>query len=186
MAKIRPALLALLLVACAPSTTTTSTTNPRKYVPFTYSLLTQYSLTPDDALKLQFYTSGRILLNRTLSAGSSEIAQGKLITRSGVVIDEVEVVPLTPGVARSVTNESIVVGFGGKSTFTFMADSEEDSYGLAARDWGEDVRCQGRLTYGGLEYIALSPSCNAILVIDKDALQDVKRTKDVLPGEKLP
>ena len=128
-------------------TTSSGGTQDSDYIEFTYGLLDEYKLAVADAMKLQFFNSNQILMGRTVTGGSSQVAQGKLITRSGVTIDEVEVSKMTPGVARSITPEQIEIGFGGKSTFFFVSTDPADPYWLGNADPNEE--CSSTAQYGG-------------------------------------
>ncbi len=177
---------ALSLAACAPPQPATSTTSEpsaqENRVDFTRQLRDQLSLTPAEIKSLQFYLSKPITLERELSSGDRSVSHGKLVTKDGKVIEEVDVLDGTPGVVLDVNPDgnTIDVSFesGTKLRFTGL------SYTLLADKWGGQDGA-GKITFDGREYDAINHSYLAHLAIDRQTVSKLEKDRRVLKGVRV-
>jgi len=81
-------------------------------VPFTEELIQQYGLSNDDLKNLQYYTSSDITLQHELTSGRSEVTSGHILkSQQGKLIEEIDIVSGTLGVAFYVQANKLGVGF---------------------------------------------------------------------------
>jgi len=177
---------ALPLFACAHPQPTTSTSSvpsaQENRVDFTRQLREQLTLTPAEVKSLQFYLSKPITLQRELSSGERQVSHGKLVTKDGKFIEEVDVLDGTPGVAMDVNPDgnTIDVSFesGTKLRFTGL------SYTLLADQWGGKDGA-GKITFDGRVYDAINHSYLAHLSIDRQSLSKLETNRRVLKGVRV-
>ncbi len=177
---------ALAASACAhPQPATSTTLEPaakEDRVDFTHQLREQLSLTPVEIKSLQFYLSNPITLERELSSGDRQVSHGKLVTKDGKYIEEVDVLDGTPGVAVDVNPDgnTIDVSFesGTKLKFTGL------SYTLLADTWGGKDGA-GKITFDGRVYDAINHSYLAHLAIDRQSLSKLEKDRRVLKGVRV-
>lgn len=184
-ARVTTCCAAISLVACAhPQTSGTSVepTTQENRVDFTRQLREQLSLTPPEIKSLQFYLSNPITLQRELSSGDRQVSHGKLVTKDGKYIEEVDVLDGTPGVAVDVNPDgnTIDVSFesGTKLRFTGF------SYTLLADAWGGKDGA-GKITFDGRVYDAINHSYLAHLSIDRQSLSQLEKQRRVLKGVRV-
>ncbi len=192
MARIATLGVAASLAACAGGSApsqqggvTTSAPAPiskEDRIDFTRQLREQLSLTPAEIRSLQFYLSKPITLQRELSSGERQVSHGKLVTKDGKQIEEVDVVDGTPGVAVNVNDDgnTIDVSFesGTKLRFTGY------SFTLLADAWGGKDG-SGKITFDGRVYDAIDHSYLAHLVIDRQAVSKIETQRRVLKGVRV-
>ena len=178
------------LIACGassppPGGVTTSApapTSKEDRIDFTRQLREQQSLTPTEIRSIKFYLSKPITLQRELSSGERQVSHGKLVTKDGKFIEEVDVLDGTPGVALDVNSDgnTIDVSFesGTKLRFTGY------SFTLMADAWGGKDG-SGKLTFDGRVYDAINHSYLAHLVIDRQALSKIETNRRVLKGVRV-
>jgi len=174
------------LVACAhPQTSGSSSPEPTSKedrVDFTRQLREQLSLTPAEVKSLQFFLSKPITLQRELTSGDRQVSHGKLVTKDGKYIEEVDVLDGTPGVAVDVNPDgnTIDVSFesGTKLKFTGL------NYTLLADQWGGKDG-NGKITFDGRVYDAINHSYLAHLAIDRQALSKLETNRRVLKGVRV-
>jgi hypothetical protein len=147
-----------------------------KYVPFTPELIRTYSLSEPAMGLLKFYASKDILLHRQLPAGAATGAKGKLITENGVNLDEVEILPLAPGVPTNILAsedkvvKAIDVRFeAGGPVLRFWSHSE-DPKSTFSLDY-VDAQHKTDVLYDGLRFSAVNDSISTFLLVDIDALK---------------
>lgn len=78
---------------------------------FTLGARERFSLTPGDIRRLQFFTSGEIVLRRELSAQETASSREGLVIRDGTVVEEILIPMRTPCVALRVEGDFLLVGF---------------------------------------------------------------------------
>lgn len=176
---------ALSLFACAhpqPGTSSSEPATQENRVDFTRQLREQLSLTPAEIKSLQFYLANPITLQRELSSADRQVSHGKLVTKDGKYIEEVDVVDGTPGVAVDVNPDgnTIDVSFesGTKLRFTGL------SYTLLADSWGGKDGA-GKITFDGRVYDAINHSYLAHLAIDRQSLSKLEKERRVLKGVRV-
>jgi len=177
---------ALPLFACAhPQPSMSSTSEPtaqENRIDFTRQLREQLSLTPTEIRSLQFYLSKPITMQRELTSGDRQVSHGKLVTKDGKYIEEVDVVDGTPGVAVDVNPDgnTLDVSFesGTRLRFTGL------SYTLLADSWGGKDGA-GKITFDGRVYDAINHSYLAHLSIDRQALSKLETNRRVLKGVRV-
>ena len=178
-------LIPLILIGCVPSSLTASK-KASELVPFTYQLQIKNRLTEDELKKLQYYVSDTITLNREVtSIDPNQIINGKLISKSGKIIDEVIVNALTKGIALGNSKFVIAISFEEGNSFNFGVVDEFDqrAYGLFARSWSGKI---GIIDFAGFQYSAINESYKATLLIDAESLNTVVKNRRVLPGIEVP
>ena len=177
----------LSIFACAHPQPQSSTSSPEptsqeNRIDFTRQLREQLSLTPAEVKSLQFFLSKPITLQRELSSGDRSVSHGKLVTKDGKYIEEVDVLDGTPGVAVDVNPDgnTIDVSFesGTKLKFTGL------SYTLMADTWGGKDG-SGKITFDGRVYDAIDHSYLAHLSIDRQALSKLETNRRVLKGVRV-
>lgn len=153
-------------------------------IPFTQTLRAEYSLTPPEIKRLQFYVSNPILLRHVASSGKHEIAKGKLVTKAGQDINEIVVNRGTPGIALDVGNPELRISFEKNFSFRFVpgTGAQSDVYvlGIARTTQGEPV-----VRYGGADFMMEKNSQLVHLLINKEELSEVVNKRRVLPGRKV-
>ncbi len=156
-------------------------------IPFTHQMRYQHDLSYDELMQLQYYVSQPIVLHREVPSEGANVAKGKLITKSGKLIDEVIVKKGTPGIAVEVDVDEMAIAFE-EGTYLRFGSPENGhferggKYVLLAREWFDDV---GILMFDGEYYEAIEKSGYSYLLIDKDSLSEIIRKKRVLEGLKI-
>jgi hypothetical protein len=157
-------------------------TSKEDRIDFTRQLREQLSLTPAEVKSLQFFLSKPITLQRELSSGDRQVSHGKLVTKDGKYIEEVDVLDGTPGVAVDVNPDgnTIDVSFesGTKLKFTGL------SYTLMADTWGGKDGA-GKITFDARVYDAINHSYLAHLSIDRQSLSKLETNRRVLKGVRV-
>ena len=180
----------IALVACHSSavpqggvtSSSPAPTSKEDRIDFTRQLREQLSLTPAEIKSLQFFLSRPITLQRELSSGDRAVSHGKLVTKDGKYIEEVDVLDGTPGVAVDVNPDgnTIDVSFesGTKLKFTGL------SFTLMADTWGGKDGA-GKITFDGRVYDAINHSYLAHLSIDRQSLSKLETNRRVLKGVRV-
>jgi len=157
------ALAIMLMTGCADS---------RK--PFTQKLYNQSNLTANDLKKVQFYTSGDIVLTRELQTGSTEVTSGKIKMKGGKRIDEVVIKKGTPGIVLfSPKQDRLAISFENDDNKYLIFGPNPNrgkEYVLLASEWKQNY---GIVSYDGKEWETPSSSAYATLVVDVSRLENV-------------
>jgi hypothetical protein len=185
IARVAVCCAAVPLFACAhpqPSTSSVEPATQESRVDFTRQMREQLSLTPTEVKSLQFYLSKPITLQRELSSGERQVSHGKLVTKDGKYIEEVDVLDGTPGVAVDVNPDgnTIDVSFESGTRLRFTGFS----YTLLADAWGGKDGA-GKITFDGRVYDAIDHSYLAHLAIDKQSLSKLEKDRRVLKGVRV-
>ncbi|MDA9563086.1 hypothetical protein N9R81_00260 [Flavobacteriales bacterium] len=154
---------------------------------FTQAVKEQNKLTDDELKKLQFYTSGDIVLQRNERADSGkETDGGELIITSGTSTDQVIIPEGTPG---------IVVGTKGANQMLVRFEPGEEKYllfGDASNRKGayqlipEGVKGGKKyVSYAGSKYSISGTSEYVSLMFKMKRLNKVRKDQRVVKGMKL-
>ena len=149
-------------------------------VAFTQQMREQYKLSTEELQNLQYYISSDLTLTREITSGDREVTKGKLITKTGLLTDEVIVPSYTPGIATNVQPDSLFVSFEAGSALKFSTDSM-GVYQVSSR--GKAL--SSTVIFDGKSYQALEGANSAYLLIDKDAISETINKRRVLTGRKL-
>jgi hypothetical protein len=158
----------------------------------------------DDELikQIQFYASRTLVLERQLQSGDAAVHEHRIVTRHGVDFEEVELPCLTPGVVVDVPT---LVGDGDIERLRALRVSfEEGSSGLLYKGWKTTYSLWPTATLPDAYRIELDgniyltkfrpPDGSAEvpwiemhqLLVSRSHLEDVKRNRRVLKGNRLP
>lgn len=158
-------------------------------VPYTNEIRDEFGLETDKSLrKVQFYTSGTIILEKSKSSGNQGTSDdGALVTNSSSEQDRV-IIPINTKCVFDGFGPNgelmlrFEVGTGKTISFAVRANQTGGKYYLVA-DWTQDKG--GKLTYGNETYYANSSSGNAYLMVVLKKLQKTKRKDRVVKGMKI-
>jgi len=170
------ALLALLVASCGTR------------VPFTDQLKDEYDLTPENMMKVQFYTSSVIILEKSSSSGSQGTGDdGALISNSSKTQDRIIINGNTKCVFEKMGAEDAIIvrfelGTGKVLTFNTRAAQTNGKYYLVA-NWAENKG--GTLEYGNETYNIQSGGSSAYLTVILKKLQRTKRKDRIVKGMKV-
>lgn len=169
---------ALLLIAASCGTR----------VPFTDQLKEDYDLTPENLMKVQFYTSSVIILEKSRSSGSVGTADdGSLVSNSSKTQDRIIINANTKCVFEKMGPEDAIVvrfelGTGKTLTFNTRAAQTNGKYYLVA-NWTENKG--GTLEYGNETYNIQAGGSSAYLTVILKKLQRTKRKDRIVKGMKV-
>lgn len=157
-------------------------------VPFTQHLRDQYGLEGDDLMKLQYFVSGDVTLQRDFRREEGEVSKThKLVIKEGGLVEEVFIAAGTPGIATEISPTSLAVSFEPGGSLVFASPSSdgdrERKYKLSAKRWTDYY---GELVYDNKIYYAVMGSGQVYLEVGAESLDAVETRKKVLPGRTLP
>ena len=182
--------LALIVISISCQTTR------GELVPFTESQRLRYELGEGELRSLQYYLSDRIVLERVASAGTGKVDRGRLIVRSGTTIQQVVVESGTRGAVEPTAR----IGPFGAGDFAFeisfergaplrFAAARDGTYSLAGRNRGGfpfgRSKPRAHVEFDGAKWTVVA-GANSHLLIERDALGKLVRTRRVLPGVRAP
>lgn len=155
------------------------------HIAFTQELREEYNLTDDELKNLQFYTSDKIVLERELISADREVSSSHiLVTKQGKQIDQVIIKKGTPGITISSTPSTLDISFEEGSFLLFSCGldqkGEYEIY-VTNRRMGN-----GELTFEDQVYLAIDRSTYTYLLISKESLLAVEKSRRVLSGRTLP
>ncbi len=160
-------------------------------VPFTYYDEEQYSISSAEINEIQFYVSHTIVLRREISEGTSRTSSGRLITERGITVEEVLVEKGTPGIVTRHLGTGFCVSFEEGTCLKFGSPrksrkSYKGRYQLLGyrRKLGWWKKGPWKVSYDGGRYEA-SKGAGAFLLVDREALVEVKERRKVLAGRRL-
>lgn len=160
--------------------------NQHNRIPFTEQLRNDWKFTDEEIKSLQFYVHDDVLISRHVTNGSRGIVKGKLVSRYGKLIDEIELPAGTPGIVILAKEDRLYICFEGDCTATLTfgcsascINNKEGRYNTFANDWDGNV---ARVDYGGESYW-MKPS--TYVEIDRSALDNVEKNRRVIPGKRL-
>jgi hypothetical protein len=168
-------IVTLALASCSPK------------IQFTQAVKEQNQLTDDEMKKLQFYTSGDIVLQRNQKDDSGkETDDGELVLTSGSSVDQVIIPAGTPG---------IVVGAKGNNAMLVRFEPGEGKYlvfgDLNNRKGPYQLIPEGEkggkkyVTYAGNKYSLSGTSEYVSLTFKMKRLNKVRKDERVVKGMKL-
>lgn len=161
---------------------------------YTDGLASEWKLTPEIQQQLQYFTSHEIRLVRAASGGERGIADGRLVSASGQVVDEVVIAAGTPGVVLGSGPRWMAVSFEPGSYLYFVSSAQRrmwnfgedggppDRYFLLVPNWNGK---SGTVKLGDQVYTAVQDSARAYLLVERDAFNDVDNREIRLPGRVL-
>jgi hypothetical protein len=169
-------------------------------VAFTESQRLRYELDEQELRALQYYLSDRIVLERVAKEGTSRVKRGQLIVRSGTAIQQVYVERGTRGAveAHGQVGDGVDGRYGLEISFELgaplrFAPTSEGTYSLAGPARGGLL---GLLLFGGsrprfeVEFDGAKwqvvEGADSRILIERDALGKLARTRRTLPGVRVP
>jgi hypothetical protein len=156
-------------------------------VAYTDTLKDQYDLTPEGLIKVQFFTSSIIILEKSSTSGNQTTGDdGTLVSNSSKTQDRVIIPPKTKCVYEKTTETGeIVVRFevGTNKTLSFAprATQNNGKYYLVA-DWKQTG---GTINYGNETYNVQTGGSSAYLEVKKKSFQRTKRKDRIVKGMKV-
>lgn len=155
--------------------------------PYTDQVKEEFNLTPQKIVKVQFFTSQTVILERSSSSGNQTTGDdGSLVTNSSKTQDRV----IIPGGTKCIYEragegtELIVrfeVGTGKVLRFNMRPNQQNGKYYLVA-DWTDKG---GKLQYGNESYLVQAGGSSVHLLVKQKKLQKVKRKDRVVKGMKI-
>jgi hypothetical protein len=187
--------LGMASVAC-------QTTTRGEMVPFTEAQRIRYQLGETELRALQYYLSDRIVLERVASDAAGRVDRGRLIVRSGTAIHQVLVERGTPGAVEPAAHVGpaelggyvLEISFERGASLRFSAVAADGTYSLLAppdsgfftalfAGWSRPQRFE--VDFDGAKWNVVAGS-DSRLLIERDALGKIARSRRVLPGVRTP
>lgn len=156
-------------------------------IPYTDQVREQFDLTPENMMKVQFYTSANIILEKSQSSGNQTTGtSGELVINSSKTQDRIIIPTNTRGVFEKMgdNNEIIVrfeMGSGRVIKFATRVTQTSGKYYLVA-DWKNNG---GTLEYGNDTYKVGTGGSSAFLQIRLKKMQRVTRKDRIVKGMKV-
>lgn len=157
-------------------------------VPFTDSLRDEFDLSPENMIKVQFFTSSVIILEKSKSSGNQTTgADGTLVQNSSKTQDRIIIPAQTKCVFEKLTDEKTInvrfeLGTGKTLRFATRAAQTSGKYYLVA-NWTEGK--SGTIDYGNETYNVAQGGSSAYLLVQIKKLQRTKRKDRVVKGMKV-
>lgn len=170
------AIFALLISACSPQLS-----------PFTQDLYKEVGWSESELKQIQFYLSGPIVLQRTLSGGESTITEGKIKLVNGRKVEEVVIPGGTPGVVLfTPKSDRFAVSFEdeGQDLYLMFGPNPNigNKYALLAKEWHKKV---GKVSYNGKEYDVDAASAYSTLMVDLRKIRETEYQTRRAEGRKV-
>ncbi len=156
-------------------------------LPYTDQLRDQFDLTPENMMKVQFYTSSNIILEKSHSSGNQTTGTaGELVINSSKTQDRIIIPTNTRGVFEKMgDNNEIVVRFemgsGKVIRFATRVTQTSGKYYLVA-DWKNNG---GTLEYGNETYKVGTGGSSAFLQVRMKKMQKITRKDRIVKGMKV-
>lgn len=169
------AIVAIVLASCGQK------------VAYTDALKEEFDLTPQNMVKVQFFTSATIILDKSKTSGNQTTGNdGALVVNSSKTEDRVIIPTNTKCIFEKIgdNNEVIIrfeIGTGKTLKFATRPTQTNGKYYLVA-DWKSTG---GSLIYGNETYTVQSGSSSAYLQVLLRKLQRTKRKNRVVKGMKI-
>jgi len=158
--------------------------------PFTDEVKMEYNLsTPENIKKVQFYTSNRIDLEKSIFRGSNaKTEDGTLVTSKNQIQDHIIIPANTKCVfdsydANGNINVRFELGNGKIIKFGIRENQISGRYYFKANSW--DYEKGGEVQYGGEIYNVTPKSGSSYLLVVIKKLQKTKRKARILKGLKV-
>ncbi len=130
--------------------------------------------------EVQYYNSGKIVLQRNLSYAETQIARGQIKYENGQYIEEIVIPKSTPGVAVSQGRDFIDVSFEqGENRQLRFKCNPDGVYQITALAWKDNY---GQVKYDTTYYYMNTASGKAVLQVEKDYVSKYQKQKRVLKG----
>lgn len=156
-------------------------------VAYTDALKEQYDLSPENLMKVQFYTSSVIILEKSSTSGNQTTGNdGALVSNTAKTQDRIIIPANTKCVFEKAgpNNEVIVrfeIGTGKTLSFATRPTQTSGKYWLVA-EWKEKG---GSINYGNETYNVQSGGSSAYLMVVQKKLQRTKRKDRIVKGMKV-
>lgn len=171
---------------------------------FTTTVRSRFNMTPAEIQRLQFYTSGDILLRREILSQERVTSNNTVLVGGGVTIEEVLIPLKTPGVVIRVEGEFVLVSFSrehpDRSLWFTVKRKEGDLNPLAEKRY-ELVHLENahnepppftprfakgfQITYGGQKYQLADGRMWEVFLLYEDGGYNSRKLKEQPPGWKL-
>jgi len=146
-------------------------------------------------MKIQYYTSKKLILRRETAKNARDITHGGVIKNfNGRLIEEIHIKSKTPCVAVNVSKEqefitSLRISFvpGDDANYLLFGVPEngpsdlDSKYEVLAKDWTDGI---GTVLYDGKEW-KVDASTEVILLVKEEDINQLKKRKLFLPGRRL-
>lgn len=143
----------------------------------------ELSLSKDELKNVQYFLCGHVLLEREVDSpyGVQFSSTHKVIPREGKYIEQIEILPQTPGISREIGPrfEYIDIAFDPKTpneTIRFTLNS--------SRYYEISTSLTKGILYEGHDFVN-KDNIPARLCIEKDSLKNLRKKTKILPGIKL-
>ena len=165
-------LLLLFVVACSPK------------VAYHNGIKDKYKLQEAEIKKIQFYTSGDIVLYKSESESDRKTDKGELVVSNKTEEDRLIIKKGTPGVVIKIESQNkMLISFEtDDKTLVFESVNNTGEYKLKVDEW---VDGKGKLTYGNQVYYATQHEGNVYLTFKIKKLNKKKSTDKVIDGRKI-
>ncbi|MBN2016874.1 MAG: hypothetical protein JW794_01870 [Candidatus Cloacimonetes bacterium] len=176
----------------------------RVYVPYTLQLQQEYNLTQQEIMKLQFYVSDEVILEREIIDIDKRVSKKHRLEKvEDKLLDQVVFRTLTPGIAVDVLPNMLQVAFEQQGYLTFKTEGEpEDNYYFRSDRYGDEIKekdmsycywfqrvenemfSNGLVTYNVNEYWVFFPENRPYLLVDEESLEKIKEERRIVKGLK--
>jgi len=157
-------------------------------VPFTDQLKEEFDLTPENLMKVQFFTSAVIILEKSSSSGSQSTGDdGALVVNSSKTQDRIIINPGTKCVFEKMGENNMIVvrfelGTGKVLKFNTRSTQTSGKYYLVTE---AKENTAGVVEYGNETYTVAQGAGNSHLQVILKKLQKTKRKDRVVKGLKV-
>lgn len=156
-------------------------------IAYTDGLKDQYDLSPEALVKVQFFTSSVIILERSSVSGNQTTGDdGSLVSNTSKTQDRIIIPQKTKCIYEKTTDAGEIVvrfelGTGKTLKFAPRATQNNGKYYLVA-DWKSNG---GSLEYGNETYNVQTGGSSAYLQVKKKSFQRTKRKDRIVKGMKV-
>lgn len=157
-------------------------------VPFTDQIRQDFDLSPENMIKVQFFTSSVIILEKSKSSGNQTTgSDGTLVQNQSKTQDRIIIPAQTKCVFEKQTEDNAIVvrfelGTGKTLKFATRAAQTSGKYYLVA-NWTEGK--SGTLEYGNESYSVAQGGSSSYLLVQLKKLQKTKRKDRIVKGMKV-
>ena len=149
-------------------------------------MITNYGWEDDDLKRIQFYTSGDIVLQRKVKNSETQIESGEIKVIDGEQIEEIYIPEGTPGVAvqfpdRRRVGVSFEISDAHFLTFGVVPERGNRFY-LNATEWRGSV---GQVTYNGVSFYTSPDAKDVYLLINMKAVRKSEKDSRTVKGRRV-
>lgn len=159
----------------------------KTYIPFDANLNKQCKENGIDVLKVQFYNSDKLVIEREVTSGSALVNGGVIKFKNGKKIEQVLIKRHTPGVALTQStdveksNHCLSVAFQVENNETFaFQDWKKNNPAHFYTIGGELINGVFQILYAGNYYVTVEGA--PFLVVDARIKNKLKKTAKILKG----